>query len=702
MEGPERGRAGPAPALDGDTPVQYFKGVGPVRARLLSRLGIETARDLLHHYPVDYRTPAIERALGEVRAGERVVVRGRILDVQKRRSRAGRGFVVAVLGDGPARLVLTWFNSPWIAERLRVGRELIASGEVSAYSGRLQIVNAQIETRDEQDEDAAPARGPVPRYALTAGLKQVPMRSLVSRAVEALADTEQEPLDAATRANLGLLDRRRALRQLHSPGDVEEIAEARRRLAFDEALALQLAVGIRRTRLLRREARVRLKEHTGQSSAYVDRLGFALTGAQRKVLAAIARDLRSEHAMHRLVQGDVGSGKTVVGVIAMIFAIEAGGQAAFMAPTEVLARQHAQRQVPLLDAVGVHAELLTGSTPARERRRILSGLREGTVQVLFGTHALIQEGVEFRELGLAIVDEQHRFGVMQRAALGARGAHILVMSATPIPRSLALTVYGDLDLSIIDEIPPGRQPVRTDVIGMDRIEGVVGAILERAARQEQTFLVYPLVEESEALDLESAEQAFERLSTGPLASIRLGLLHGRMKAAEKEAVASAFGRGELDALVATTVIEVGIDIPEASLMVIHHAERFGLSQLHQLRGRVGRGARESRCVLAVSEGASPGALHRLRELAATGDGFRVAELDLRERGMGDLHGVRQHGELPFRLLNPLEDVALVELARSFARAILDEDPELRSGQHQPLADWLNEMGRRSPVWSSAG
>jgi ATP-dependent DNA helicase RecG len=392
----------------------------------------------------------------------------------------------------------------------------------------------------------------------------------------------------------------------------------------------------------------------------------------------------------------------VVGVIAMLFAVEAGGQAAFMAPTEVLARQHAKRQVPLLDAVGVHAELLTGSTPAAERKRILAGVADGSVRILFGTHALIQEGVGFRELGLAIVDEQHRFGVMQRAALGNDGAHLLVMSATPIPRSLALTVYGDLDLSIIDEIPPGRQPVRTDVVPIDRIAGTWPEVVERAGRGEQSFLVYPLVEESEALDLESAEDAYARLGKGPLAGIRLGLLHGRMKAAEKEEVAARFGRGEIDALVATTVIEVGIDIPDASLMVIHHAERFGLGQLHQLRGRVGRGAVSSRCVLAPSEGVSPPALRRLRDLAATTDGFRVAELDLRERGMGDLHGVRQHGELPFRLLNPLEDALLVEQARDLARDLLEADPGLAEPAHAAVADWLEQMGRRNPVWSAAG
>jgi ATP-dependent DNA helicase RecG len=596
--------------------------------------------------------------------------------------------------------LLTWFNAPWMTDRLRVGRELIVSGEVSRYAGRLQIVNPQVETREE--ELAETRSGPVPRYPATAGLKQSVLRQLVDRALEELVGAEPEPLDEALRAEQGLISRTEALRRIHRPESMDEIESARRRLAFDEAFALQLAVGIRRSRFLRRKARVRLGEHTGLSTRYVETLDFELTAAQRRVLSAIAKDLRGEQAMHRLLQGDVGSGKTVVGVIAMLFAIEAGGQAAFMAPTEVLARQHARRQIARLDALGVHADLLTGATSAAERRRILAGLAEGSTRIVFGTHALIQESVTFRELGLAIVDEQHRFGVMQRATLGRAGAHVLVMSATPIPRSLALTVYGDLDLSIIDELPPGRVEVQTDVVSMDRIESVLPDVIARAARNEQSFLVFPLVEESEALELESVEEAYARLREGPLATLRLGLLHGRMKSAEKEEVARAFSAGDLDALVATTVIEVGIDIPDASLMVVHHAERFGLGQLHQLRGRVGRSARRSRCVLAPSSGVSPAALKRLRDLASTRDGFRVAELDLRERGMGDLHGLRQHGELPFRLLNPLEDALLVEQARELATRILERDPELGEPRHREMADWLGRMGDRSPIWSAAG
>lgn len=693
----------PERALTLETPVQYLKGVGPVRAQQLRRLGIQTALDLLHHYPSDYRHRGAEKTLASVRVGDKVVTHGQVLDVQNRRTGRGRSMVVAVIGDGPARLRLTWFNAPYMADRLRVGRELVVAGEVTAWGGRPQMVNPETESPhdDRVEGDLTDAR-PQARYPLTAGLRQGTMRALVRTAVDALAGAVDDPLDARVLDQLGLLGRSHALRSLHRPSTLDDVEAARERLAFDEAFALQLAVGIRRERLLRRAAKVRLEDHSGISTRYVDALGFALTGAQRRVLAAIARDLRGETAMHRLVQGDVGSGKTVVAVIAMLFAVEAGGQAAFMAPTEVLARQHGKRQIPLLDAIGVRAEVLTGSTDASERRRILAGLADGSVQCVFGTHALIQDTVAFSNLGLAIVDEQHRFGVLQRAALAEGGAHVLVMSATPIPRSLALTVYGDLDLSVIDEIPPGRIPVETKVVGAKGLPAVYEDVRERASRGEQSFLVFPLVEESEALGMTSAEQAFAELGRGPLRGIRLGLLHGRMKADEKERVADLFARKELDALVATTVIEVGIDVPAASLIVIHHAERFGLAQLHQLRGRVGRGSAVSRCVFVPSSDVQGAGQERLRRLAATRNGFEVSELDLGERGMGDLHGVRQHGDVPFRLLHPLRDAALVERARDLATAILRTDPELTAREHGKLAAWLLEMGRRDPIWSAAG
>ncbi len=695
----------PSRALQPDTPVQFLKGVGPIRAQQLRRLGIERVVDLLHHYPVDYahRGQAVE--LADVRPGQKVLTRGRILDVQSRRTRRGGSMVVAVLGEGRARLGLTWFNAPYVARQLRIGRELVVTGEVSEFRGRLQIVNPSLEESESgegTDAIEGAADRPLPRYPLTAGLRQQVLRRLVALALDALEPSLEEPLPAPLRSRFGLVERGEALRRIHRPSRLDDIEAGRERLAFEEAFALQIAVRARRKRLLRREASVRLIEHDGRSTAYVDGLGFELTAAQRRVLATIVRDLRAPVAMHRLVQGDVGSGKTVVAMIAMLFALEAGGQAAFMAPTEVLARQHARRQIPRLDAIGVRGEVLTGSTKASERRRILAGLRDGTVEIVFGTHALIQDDVCFRRLGLAVVDEQHRFGVLQRAALARDGAHVLVMSATPIPRSLALTVYGDLDLSVLDERPPGRKPVETEVLPTRAAPSVYEDVRAAAERGERVFLVYPLVEESEELGLQSAETAFEELRDGPLRGIAIGLLHGRMGAEEKERVAKEFGEGHLRVLVATTVIEVGVDVAEASLMVIHHAERFGLAQLHQLRGRVGRGEVVSRCVLLASDDAGPDALARLKRLAATDDGFRVAELDLEERGMGELHGIRQHGDIPFRLLHPLRDVTIVENARAAADDLLEADPSLARPEHAPLARWLDEMGRRSPVWSVAG
>ncbi len=687
--------------LEAATPVQYVKGVGPVRAQQLRRLGIETAQDLLLHFPVDYDHPGESVGLDSVREGQRVITRARVLDSQVRRTRRGQTMVVATVGEGSARLRLTWFNAPWMSERLRQGRELVIRGDVTRFGRQLQIVNAQIEAVEEGEARLEDPR-PKPRYPLTGGLSQGTLRKIQAGVVPVLSRGVLDPLDAEQRSRYGFPSRAEALSGIHLPQDLDQAQSCRRRLAFDEALALQLAVGVRRRRLLRRGSRWRLGEFGPASGHYVQELGFALTGAQRRVLRAIAEDLRQPTAMHRLLQGDVGSGKTLVAIVAMIWTAEGGGQAAFMAPTEVLARQHASRQIPRLEALGLRAAVLTGSTPLAERREVLRGLASGEIQCVFGTHALLQPDVLFAKLALAVVDEQHRFGVAQRATLARSGAHLLVMTATPIPRSLALTVYGDLDLSVIDELPPGRRPIETDVVDETALDRIYVEIRERAQRGERTYLVYPLVEESEGADLASAEGAFAELCAGALEGLRVGLLHGRLPHREKDRVCSAFARGDLEVLVATTVIEVGIDVPEATLMVIRHAERFGLAQLHQLRGRVGRGGRASRCRLVLGPGVAAPTFRRLQHLASTEDGFEIAELDLRQRGMGDLHGLRQHGELPFRLLNPIQDEALVQESRILAEAILAEDPQLQASEHETIARWLDEMGRLNPLWSSAG
>ena len=690
----------PRHGLHLDTPVQYLKGVGPRRSQLLSRLGISTIEDLLYHLPYDYFERSSLVPLAQARAGQQATLRGRLLDLQSRRIRGGRTLVSGVLEDGGIALTLQWFNAAWVARELRVGDELVVNGEVAAYRGRLQMVNPAYETADEKGE-LLQGR-PEPRYSLTAGLRQRSLRTLIRRAWAEVSHELQDPLPDQWRNDLHLKALKESLHSIHEPSTREEAAAARRRLAFDEALALQLFVGVRRRQLLRRKAAVRLSEVGELSGRYVQDLGFELTGAQRRVLKTILRDLRLETAMHRLLQGDVGSGKTLVAVLAMIWIAESGAQAVLMAPTEILAAQHATRQLPRLHSLGLKGALLTGSTPAAERRGILRALKDGTMNVVIGTHALIQEDVEFSRLGLIVVDEQHRFGVAQRAALSQGGAHLLVMSATPIPRSLALTVFADLDLSILDEKPPGRRPVETHVVDESRLEEVYSRVHRCVARGERAYLVFPLVEESEGSDLASATVSYEELREGALKGLRVGLLHGRMKAREKETIRRQFQEGTLQVLVTTTVIEVGVDVPEATLMVVHHAERFGLAQLHQLRGRVGRGGEQSWCILAASRGVSSVARRRIELLAQTDDGFQLAEADLRERGMGELLGLRQHGQTPLRVLNPLQDASLVEAARTLAERLLASDPLLKKPRHRPLAQWLDHLGTRNPFWSATG
>ncbi len=690
----------PSPRFHLDSPVQYLKGVGPRRAQLLARLGIERGEDFLYHLPHDYLERSSLVSLRELREGERATVRGQLIDLQSRRIRGGRTLVSAVLMENGLQLHLSWFNAPWVAKQLRIGEELVVSGRVGSYRRRYQMINPSFEDAGEEGELLL--GGLVPCYPLTGGISQTTMRKLVRGALDSLRGEVVDPLPPAWRGEESLLDLQSALEAVHRPSDATQATAGRRRLAFDEALALQLSVGVRRRQLLRRTAAVRIQELGALSGAYLDLLGFTLTGAQRRVLKTLKQDLAREIAMHRLLQGDVGSGKTLVAVLAMIWMAENGAQAAFMAPTEILARQHATRNLPRLEKIGIHGAVLTGSTPTARRREILRELKSGRIQVIFGTHALIQDEVEFRRLGLIVVDEQHRFGVLQRAALSGQGAHLLVMSATPIPRSLALTVFADLDLSILDEKPKGRHPVVTRVLREAALRKVYEHLKKRVAKGERAYLVFPLVEETEGNDLASASAAYEELSAGPLRGLRLGLLHGRMAAREKERIRKAFSSGELDVLVATTVVEVGVDVPEATLMVIHHAERFGLAQLHQLRGRVGRGERESWCVLVASPEIGEAGSRRLKLLASCDDGFELAEADLRERGMGDLSGLRQHGLAPFRVLNPLRDGALVESARARAEAVLSTDPQLTLPIHRSLSQWLDHLGSRNPFWSATG
>lgn len=685
------------PTTAWDSDIQFLKGVGPVRARALARLGIATAGDLLRHYPRRWLDRSQATPIASLQPGREATVAGEVLTSGSRRSRGGRSLQTVSIGDASGVLFCQWFGQGYLLKQFRSGVQVLVSGRVQIYQGRKQIVHPDFEFVA-PGEDTLHTGRLVPVYSLTSGLGQHWLRGLIRDALGALVPETEEYLPAALLRSQGLTGLGDALRNIHFPEDAAALESARHRLVHDEIFLVQTALALRR-RGRTAAAGLRLDAPGDLTARLVEGLPFDLTGAQRRVLGEILRDLRSGGVMHRLVQGDVGSGKTLVALIAALFVIEQGWQAVFLAPTEVLARQHAEVIRRLCDPLGIAVEVLTGSTPAATRRGVLAGLAAAEVDLLVGTHAVIQDDVAIPQLGLAIVDEQHRFGVRQRGrAGGASGTgaspHLLVMSATPIPRSLALTLCGDLELSLIDEMPAGRRPVETSLVRGQDQDRVHADILAEVRAGRRAYIVYPVIEETEGQDLKAAEAEAGRLAAGPFAGVPMGLLHGRLKAAEKAAVMADFAAGRIQVLVATTVVEVGLDVPEATVMAIHHPDRFGLAQLHQLRGRVGRGADASRCYL-VTEGWIPDeTLSRLRVFCETHDGFRLAEEDLRRRGPGDVLGVRQHGAPSFRLANPLRDAGLVEGCRRAATDLLAADPELAAPDHAPLARALEREHAR--------
>jgi ATP-dependent DNA helicase RecG len=687
------------PPMDLQVPVQFVKGVGPQRAEALERAGVRTAEDLLLHLPMRYEDRRRFVHVADLQPGMRVSVSGEVVVAGLRRGRRMTLYEIR-LDDGTGKLKVLWFNQPFLRDVLEKGTRVTLYGLVERDQGSRQLAmrSPQYEVIDDDGTPSVHTGRIVPVYEKLGTLTAKPLRRILAGLAARVPPDLDDPLPPAVRAALGVISRGEALRRVHLPDDADDLGDLERfrgpghvRLILEELFLFQLGLALRRHGV-RAERKGMAFEVTDRTREAVKRiLPFPLTGAQRRVLREIADDMRSPHPMNRLVQGDVGSGKTMVALLAMIIAVDNGHQAAFMAPTEILAEQHFLTFQRLLAASPCETALLTSAVKGRQRKDRLARVASGEAQIVVGTHALIQEAVSFHRLGLAVVDEQHRFGVLQREDLRRKGyeVDVLVMTATPIPRTLALTAYGDLEVSVVDEKPPGRTPIRTLLRSASARREVVQLLRRELDAGRQAYVVYPLVEESEKLeDVRAATQATDEWRQA-LPGISVGLLHGRMRSAEKEEAMAAFTAGALQVLVATTVIEVGVDVPNATVMVIEHAERFGLAQLHQLRGRVGRGPGASTCVLLAHGRLSEVARARLDVMVATEDGFVIAEKDLEIRGPGDFFGTRQWGMPSFRVAHLLRDRELLDPARREAFRLVAQHG---AGLPAPLPSFLAEGG----------
>ena len=682
------------------TPIQYVKGVGPKLAKLFEKKGILTVEDALYFLPRCYEDRSHLKKISELKAGRKETGFGEILlsGVAFYQNKKKRVFE-AVIGDGSGTITLKWFrgNERYLRDRFKKGRKLIFSGEVRWFISQREIHHPDVEVVEgDIEKDYLNFKRIVPIYSETEGLYQRTLRRLMKTILDGYADELSSPIPPEILERQDLINFSEAFRRAHFPPEGESIdtlnlqrSDGHRRIIFDEFFFLELGMALKK-RGVALEAGIPFKTDGILVQKLLNLLSFKLTHAQQRVLSEIKADLEKAHPMNRLIQGDVGSGKTIIALLTCLRVIECGYQAAIMAPTEVLAEQHFLNLHRWMEPLNVKVALLTSNVKGPEKEDLYQGIRNEDVQLVIGTHALIQGAVEFHRLGLAIIDEQHKFGVVQRGLLKKKGRNpdVLVMTATPIPRTLAMTIYGDLDVSIIDEMPPGRMPVETKVFPESARGKVYRMVEEEVKKGCQAFVVYPLVEESEKLDLKDATRMAEHLQKDVFPELQIGLLHGRMKSDEKEATMTEFKEGRIQILVATTVIEVGIDIPNASIMVVEHAERFGLSQLHQLRGRIGRGRTPSKCILLAQYRSSEEAKVRLRAMEKTTDGFRIAEEDLELRGPGEFFGIRQSGLPDFRVAHILRDTPILIEARKEAFRLVQEDPELVQPSHAGLKEIL--------------
>ena len=681
--------------------VESIKGVGPKIAENLGKLGASTLWELLYIFPRRYDDYSLMKPIKDLVYGEQVTIIGTIWETRARKVRGNQTLVQSIINDGSGSVQATWFNQPWLAEKLKAGMQIVISGKVDHYLGRLVFNSPEWEPLA---IEPLKTRRIVPVYPLTKGLNSNKMRDVMRNTVTRWTPHIPETLPEEVRKRRELYPLALAVNQIHFPQGQKALHDARRRIVFDELFLLQLGMqGFRQN--WQSQPGLSLVVETAVLDEFRSSLPYSLTDAQNRVVAEIVADMGKEIPMNRLLQGDVGSGKTVVAASAMVVAAKAGTQAALMAPTEILAEQHFSGLNSLLSPLGLTVCLLTGSTPAAEKEQIYAGLADGSIHIAIGTHALIQKAVTFHKLSLAVIDEQHRFGVDQRQTLREKGTaangsaatatpHVLVMSATPIPRTLALSLYGDLDFSVLDEMPPGRQEIKTRWLRTSERERAYAFTRRQVEAGRQAYIIYPLVEESDKIDAKAAVEEYERLHTQVFPDLKLGLIHGRLKANEKEEAMRAFYEGETNILVATSVIEVGVDVPNSTVMIVEGANRFGLAQLHQFRGRVGRGEHQSYCML-ITDSNSADAEERLGALEKTNDGFALAEKDLEIRGPGEFFGRRQSG-IPELQMASILDMDMLTIAREEAEAMIQADPELEKPEHQYL------QARVKKFWEKAG
>ena len=673
--------------------MKFLTGVGEKRADRLAQAGIATVEDLLHYYPRRYLDRSTINRIDTLQPGMHATIVGRIESCGIKKGRRSR--FIAHIFDDSAYLECVWFHQAHMWQRVFKPGELVAfHGKVSWYGGP-QMVHPDY---DKLPDEAAGGNSNllntgiiIPLYPSSEALKQVGLdsrgfRRIIKIGLDNFLRDVPETLSPDILRRLNLMPLPESLRQIHFPENFERLNQAVRRLKFQELFFLELLLAFRKQRMKAEKSGIVFERVGEKTKAVLEKLPFELTEAQKRVLREIRTDMHQPYVMNRLIQGDVGSGKTIVALISMLIAVENGYQAALMAPTEILAEQHYLNIHRILEGLDCRVESLLGSQTAARRRKIHPAIKSGEVNIVIGTHALIQDGVDFAKLGLVIVDEQHRFGVMQRAQLREKGLNpdMMVMTATPIPRTLSLTLYGDLDVSIIDELPPGRKPVITVWRYESKRAEIYEFVKKQAAAGQQAFIVFPLVEESAKIDLRAASESYEKMAAETFAEFSVGLLHGRMKSDEKERVMDAFKNGDLQILVSTTVIEVGVDVPKATVMVVEHAERFGLTQLHQLRGRVGRGSEKSYCILVATPPLSADGLKRLEIMAATNDGFRISEVDLEIRGPGEFFGTRQHGLPELKIANILADQEMLQIARHEAFDLVKRDVQLLAPDVLPI------------------